>query len=190
MVALFLSTWGCVVACAFGQGNKPQVHAERQSPRFDLSKINDSPSCEDKGRLQDYPSKTMDQIIAGGKESVPVLIGMLADKRSAHNYEIICFWGEMSIREIAYCVLVDLFTDSQWTHFTIPGVSEEYFLGPTNKGEASWSRLREYINKHGSRSLQTKWEALWRQYKDRVSWDDKERCFKIAELCTNPSPPV
>jgi hypothetical protein len=180
-IALLLLPWGSFVAGALGQSAKPLARAEKKQPAFDLSKVNDKPWCEDKGRLQDYPSKTMDQIIAGGKESIPVLISMLTDKRSGHNYEIICFWGEMSIQEIAYCVLMDLFTDSQWTHFTIPGVSEEYFLGPTNKDEASWSRLREYIHKHGSRSLQRKWEDLWRQYGDRIFWDAKERCFKVAE---------
>jgi len=48
---------------------------------FDLSRIgfalDGRQICEDKRRLQDYSSKVMDQIIAAGPKSVPVLIGMI-----------------------------------------------------------------------------------------------------------------
>jgi len=67
------------VSCAQSRANRPL--------QFDLSKIgmvmNGRQICEDKGRLQDYPSKVMDQIIAAGPKSLPILIAMLSDGRIA-----------------------------------------------------------------------------------------------------------
>src|SRR4029077_2352434 len=56
------------------------LYAQSSAPgklRFDLSRIgfvlDGQQICEDKGRLQDYPSPVMDQIIAGGAKFYPRL---------------------------------------------------------------------------------------------------------------------
>ena len=99
LVFCFLS----VVMC-YAQATIPKP------PHFDLSKIGfmveGHQVCEDKGRLQDYQSTVMDQIIGAGPKSVPVLIAMLTDTRIANTGEpIICYWPEMAIGDIAFCTL-------------------------------------------------------------------------------------
>lgn len=149
--------------------------------QFDLPKIgfvvDGRQICEDKGRLQDYPSEVMDQIIAAGPKSVPVLIGMLTDTRMAKTKEpIICFWPGMAISDIAFCLLGDLFLDSDKT--TIPGAGWNEMLGP-DAGLPSWEQLHRFTRMHGTRALQAKWQKLWDEYASRLFWDPKARCFKL-----------
>jgi hypothetical protein len=144
-----------------------QSRADRQL-QFDLSKIgmvmDNRQICEDKGGLQDYPSKVMDQVIAAGPKSVPILIAMLSDERIAPTQEpIICFWQDMTIGDIAFCVLSDLFLNADWTETTIS-------LGG--------DQLNWFIVKHGRKALQGKWQALG-DYKDQIFWDATERCFRL-----------
>jgi hypothetical protein len=162
--------------CDAQSGTEKELH-------FDLSRIgfvlDGRQICEDKGRLQDYPSKVMDQIIAAGPKSVPVLIGMLTDSRMAKTEEpIICYWPGMTIGEIAFCTLEDLFLNADWTKATIPGAGWNDMLGP-DEGRPSWEQLRRFNRAHGRKALQTKWQRLWEQYGSQLIWDPKERCFKL-----------
>jgi hypothetical protein len=151
--------------------------------RFDVSKIGSvfdgHQICEDKGRLQDYPSKVMDQIIEAGPKSVPALIGMLTDEEVAKTEEpIICFWGQMTIGDIAFCTLEDLFLNSDWTKTTLPGAGWDDMLG--SAGDLpSWEQLHRFTRKYGRKALQAKWQRLWDQYGSEVVWDPRERCFKL-----------
>jgi hypothetical protein len=120
----------------------------------------------------------MDQIIAAGPKSVPVLIGMITDARMAKTEEpIICFWPGMAIGDIAFCTLEDLFLNGDWTKSTMPGSGWNDLLGP-DEGRPSWE-LSGFIRKHGREALQAKWQGLWDKYGDQVFWDPKERCFKL-----------
>jgi hypothetical protein len=150
---------------------------------FDLSKIgmvvNGEQLCEDKGRLQDVPSKEMDQIIAAGPKAVPVLIGMIDDNRMAQTKEpIVCYWPGMTIGDIAVCLLTDLFTDPSYTKTTLAGADWNEMLGPSNNLPA-WEQLHAFTKKHGSGALQAKWWRLWDKYGGQVFWDPRERCFKL-----------
>lgn len=176
---LFVITFCCLLAAASSATDK--LHQ-----RFDLSKIgpviDGHKFCEDKGRLQDYPSEMMDKIITAGPDSVPVLIGMLTDARMAKTEEpIICYWPGMAIGDIAFCLLEDLFLNSDWTKATIPGVAWNDILGPEDNLPA-WEQLHSFIRKHGRRAIQLKWQAQWEKYKDRIFWDPKERCFKLKTV--------
>ena len=161
------------------------AHAQTAPARlqFDLSKIgmvvNGEQICEDKGRLQDYPSKVMDQIIAAGPDAIPILIGMITNTKMAKTREpIICYWPGMAIGDIAFCTLSDLFTDSSYTKTTLPGARWNDLLGPAGD-RAAWVQLDDFIKKHGRAALEEKWLRLWEKYKDSVDWDAKEKCFKL-----------
>lgn len=32
----------------------------------------------------------------------------------------------------------------------------------------------------GRGGLKAKWQKIWTKYRDRVVWDDKERCFRVS----------
>jgi len=149
---------------------------------FDLSRLgfvlNGRQICEDKGRLQDYPSKVMDQIIAARSRSVPALIAMITDQRTIHTDEpIICYWYGMTIGEAALCTLADLFTDASYKT-TIPGADWASWMDTEDKDRPAADQLHLFIKKHGSRVLQVKYQQFWGEYKNRVQWDRKEKCFK------------
>jgi hypothetical protein len=171
-----------IAFCLLSAGLSNGQTMPREQLQFDLSKIgmvvDGQQICEDAGRVQDVPSKVMDQIIAGGQRSVPVLIAMITDTRIAKTREpIICYWGAMAVGDIAFCVLTDLFNDARSTAPTVPGAGYS-MLGPAGDLPA-WEQLHQYIRKHSRMALQAKWQRLWDKYKDQIFWDPKERCFKL-----------
>jgi hypothetical protein len=156
---------------------------KKKELQFDLSKIGSVVDghqvCEDKYRVQDYPSEVIDQIIAAGPKSVPVLIGMLTDTRTVKTEEpIICFWGVMTISDIAFCVLEDLFLDPDSAKATIAGAGWNEMLG-ANERLPAWEQLHRFTQTHGNKALQARWQTLWDKYSSQLSWDPKARCFKL-----------
>jgi len=131
--------------------------------------------------LQDYPSEEIEKVIAAGTKSVPVLIELLTDKRQVKTKEpIICFWPGMTIGDIAFCLLSDLFLNVDWTRTTIPGAGWDAMLGPAGD-RPGWEQLHDFVSKHGRASLRDKWKDLWNRYGGQVVWDAKERCFTLKQ---------
>jgi hypothetical protein len=166
----------CVACSVFSQA---QSNGKLQ---FDLSQIgmvvNGQQVCEDAGRIQDSQSNVMSQIIAAGPKAIPVLIDMLTDTRSANTKEpIVCYWGAMTIGDIAFCTLTDLFTDST-ASVTVPGAGWDDMLGPAGDVPA-WQQLDAYVKKKGRTTLQDKWRKVWARYGDQMYWDADARCFKL-----------
>jgi hypothetical protein len=150
---------------------------------FDLSKIgfivNGRQICEDKGRLQDFSSKAMDQIIAAGTESVPVLIGMITDSHEIKTEEpIICYWYGMTVSDAALCTLSDLFTDASEKE-TIPGTDLASMMDRQDKDRPIADQLHLFVRRHGRAVLQARWRKLWSQYASQVYWDAKGKCFRL-----------
>jgi len=56
-------------------------------------------------------SKLMDQIVAKGKDAIPILISQLTDTQESKE-PIYDYWSQMTAGDIAYFILNDLFTDS------------------------------------------------------------------------------
>jgi hypothetical protein len=158
-------------------------HQKRLS--FDLSKIGmfveGQQICEDKGRLQDYPSPEIEKITAAGTKSIPVLIELVTDGKQAKTREpIVCFWPGMAIGDIAFCLLDNLFLNAEWTNSTIPGASWNEMLDSPGDLPA-WEQLHGFIRKHGRAALRNKWRKLWVKHGGQIFWDPKERCFKLKQ---------
>ena len=171
----------CVAALA---GISCAQSVARKELPFDLSQlvfvVDGQQICEDKGRLQDYPSKVMDQIIAGGSKSVPVLIGRITDTRVMKTEEpIICFWYGMTVGDLALCTLADLFADSSDSKETIPGANWAKMMDPQDKDRPASDQLHLFVKRHGRGVLQSKWQKLWAQYKDQIYWNAKQKCFRL-----------
>ena len=87
--------------------------------------IFDEFGCRAKGRLQDKyycKSTMMDQILAQGKDAIPILISQLTDTRPAKDLSD--FGGPMTVGDVAYVVLYNLFLDDDWRTFTMPGLKQ------------------------------------------------------------------
>jgi len=80
-------------------------------------------------------------------------------------------------------ILTDFFIDDTWQHTTIPGVGWAKFLERgSNKDLTGEQVLRNYISKHGRRKIKQRWQKIWEEYRDKVEWDEKERCFKPTSV--------
>src|ERR1700722_13736185 len=78
-----------------------------------------------KGRLQDCDSRdpVMREVLSRGKDAIPILISQLTDPTRSKQ-QVFQFWNATSSGDIAYVVLMDLFTDSDSKSFNMPGVPD------------------------------------------------------------------
>jgi len=135
-------------------------------------------SCRAKGRLQDRDycaSHMMDQIVADGKSAIPILISQLRETRPSPK-PIDDYWTQTTSGDIAYFILTDLFADSDWKTFTMPGLKA--LREPCDRyAEDCWDR---FLKKHGRSFVQKQWPSAWNKNKDRIYWDDTARCFRVS----------
>ena len=153
--------------------------AAEHSKTFMLSNFDEvNHTCRAKGRLQDQEyckSKMMDQIIARGKDAIPILISQITDSHQVKQ-PIYDYWNRMAVGDVAYFVLTDLFTDSDWKSFNMPGLNQ-LSNGCRNTSEECWNAL---VQKRGRRFIQSQWLAAWNANKDKVYWDVQAHCFRIS----------
>jgi hypothetical protein len=121
----------------------------------------------------------MREILAGGKNSIPILISQLTETTRTER-PIATYWGYTNTGDIAYIVLTDLFSEVDSETPNIPGVPgwRMVMKGCDSAAEACW---HEYIRKHGRKSVQEVWLRAWGLWKDRVYWEPTARCFRIAK---------
>jgi hypothetical protein len=147
--------------------------------QIDLSKIG---AVTTKGRVQDTDYNNLpvvEDLIAHGREAVPFLIGKL-DNETEIKSHVFDYWSDVRVGDVAFAILTDFFTDPTWQKTTIPGVGYDTFLGRKANSDVTGEKLlRNYIAKHGRHNITTRWRAIWAQYKDRVYWDENDRCFKL-----------
>lgn len=152
--------------------------SQGQQRKFQLSRF-DNFGCQAKGRIQDCSGKIMQEILAGGKSSIPILISQLTDTGRT-KAPIEDYWGYTSSGDVAYIVLTDLFLDADWKTFNMPDVPDWAIVskGCNGGSEDCW---RVYLKKHGRKSVQQAWLRAWGLWKDRVYWESSARCFRISE---------
>jgi hypothetical protein len=169
---------------SFGQG---PAQDSVKFPLWNFDEVNHT--CRAKGRLQDKEyceSKTMDQIIAQGKSAIPILVSELTDTRATQE-PIFDYWHRTTAGDIAHSILDDLFTDSDWETFTMPGLEALKSNCSENlDAETCW---RGFLKNHGRKFVQDQWLAAWNANKDRVYWDDKARCFRVSPKVETKQPP-
>ncbi len=145
---------------------------------IDLSKIG---RITPKGRVQDKDYnqlKVVDELIASGKESIPFLISKLDDKTKINGH-VKDFWGEIHIGDVAFIILTNFFTTSDWQKTTIEGVGWNEFLGCTNPDIPAQNCFIDYVEKNGRKTIKSRWQKIWEENKEKIYWDEAERCFKV-----------
>jgi hypothetical protein len=70
---------------------------------------------------------------------------------------------------------MDLFTDSDWTTITLPGLP----VLKCNEGETGESCWRAHLEAHGREYVRKKFLEAWEANKSRVYWDESSRCFRL-----------
>jgi hypothetical protein len=170
---------GCLSFAMLAGAHARGQTAEQKSNSFPLWNFDEANhTCRAKGRLQDKEyckSKLMDQIVAQGKGAIPILISQLADSRKLKN-PIYDYWNQMTVGDVAYFILNDLFTEPDWTTFNMPGLEAV----SDNCRQTSESCWRDILKKHGRTFVQNQWLAAWNANKDRIYWDAQARCFRLS----------
>jgi hypothetical protein len=118
----------------------------------------------------------VDQVVTQGKASIPILISQLTDNRRTRR-PMYDFWRETTAGDVAYFLLTDLFTDSDWKTFNMP-VLEKLKDKCDADAETRW---RRFVDAHGRKFVQDEWRAAWAANKDRVFWDETARCFRLSK---------
>jgi hypothetical protein len=150
----------------------------KQTPPIDLAEIGHIAS---KGRVQDQEYnrlEVVERLIAGGKQSIPFLIGQLESERIV-KARVLDYWNKVTVGDLAFIILMDFFLDSTRHKSTIAGLTWNEFLEVEKDSHpAAEEQLRAYITKHGRRQIKVKWQRIWEQNQKRLHWDEKDRCFK------------
>jgi hypothetical protein len=171
VVSLFL-----LVCCSFAEGQtKPAATDEIPLWRFD--ELTTPGSCRTMGRFQDKEycdSKLVDQVLALGKDAIPLLISELTDTRKT-KHSVYDLWKYTAAGDIANSLLFDLFTTSDLRMADMPEL-DSLQMECKKPGEACW---RKFIQKKGRKFVQEQWEAAWNVHKDSIYWDEHAHCFKL-----------
>jgi len=172
--ALFLLFFvmGCFAA---GAQTKPADPAEIPLWRFD--ELTTPGSCRTLGRFQDKEycdSKVVDQVLALGKDAIPILISDLTDTRKT-RHSVYDLWKYTAAGDIANSLLFDLFTSSDLRMADMPEL-DSLQMDCKKPGEPCW---RKFLQRKGRKFVQEQWEAAWNAHKDNIYWDNHARCFKL-----------
>lgn len=153
------------------------VASKAESARYPLRQF-DNIGCTAKGRVQDCNGKVMQQILADGKNAIPMLIAQLTETTPAEK-QIADYWHTTQTGDIAFIVLEDLFSGTDGK-FNMPGAPDwdAVMKGCSNTAETCWY---EYLHKHGRKFVQQAWLQAWNQKKNQIDWDAKDRCFRMSE---------
>jgi hypothetical protein len=167
-----------VASGAKSQASREPAHA--QARKFPLSSLART-DCRLKARYQECPSKVMTEILSQGKSAIPVLISQLTDTGKTQK-PIEPDWSYTDSGDVAYLILISLFTNRDGT-FNLPDVPtwKTVMKGCITGVEGCW---REYVSKNGRESVQQAWLKAWNLNKDKISWDAKEQCFRVAGVIT------
>jgi hypothetical protein len=173
-----------VVALATLATPRMATQVPGQAPKtFSLWKFDEAEgTCRAKGRLQDKEycdSTTVDQVIAQGKAAIPILISQITDTRNTSR-PIYDFWDYTTAGDVATFLLNDLFTDSDWKTFNMPGL--EGLRDRCN--DPSWVCWHKFVRKHGRTFIQKQWLAAWNANQDRIYWSTEARCFRLSPKVT------
>ncbi len=154
------------------------VPAQSKRVKYQLTQF-DNAGCEAKGRVQDCNGKVIQQILADGKDAIPILISQLTETTRTKK-EITDYWADTRSGDVAYVVLTDLFTKPDEETSQMPDVPDWKTLMDDchSPAQGCWDK---YVRKHGRISVQRAWLRAWNLHKDQVYWDSKAWCFRVAK---------
>ncbi len=172
-----LATLALLAISLYAAGKAPAA-TPKEYPLWKFDELTPSRSCRAKGRMQDKgycDSRVVDQVIHDGTSAIPILISQLTNSRKTHR-PVFDYWHDSSEGDIAYFLLHDLFTDSDWQTFNMPGLDA---LRPSCANIAEEQCWQGFVQKHGRKFVQDQWQRAWRANSGRVYWDEKNRCFRL-----------
>jgi len=168
----------CLMLCSSFSGARDDALSRRKP--YALSTWSNL-TCRAKGRFQDREycrSVVIDQIVADGKSAIPILVAQITDARWIAE-PVFDFWPRIRTGELAHLILASLFIDDTWQKSTMPPLFREK---PCH--ESGWDCWAQFRKAHSLKDIQSHWQAFWELNKESIYWDDKARCFRLADRKT------
>ena len=172
----------CIVVgllCVLSEGQLTSGTAPKPAKPYALSTWSNI-TCRAKGRFQDREycaSPVVDQIVADGKDAIPVLISQITDSRFIAE-PVYDFWPRITAGELSYFILGDLFLDDTWQKSTMPSLFPSQACPANDPAWVCWGNFRKA---HSLKDLQHRWTDFWKANQNRIYWDNKARCFRLAD---------
>jgi len=129
-------------------------------------------------------AREIHKVLRFGTNSVPLLIGCLTDERKT-KYHIWDYWPEPKVRDVAFSILCDLFSDPTGQR-TLDGVIMWPEVQVESPDQAAWIAWGIYNKKHGANYVQQVWLKAWAENKSLIYWDDPARCFRVKRALGSP----
>ncbi len=135
----------------------PTTPAAASLNLIDLSQIGE---FAPKGRVQDKQYNpdvpVVDALIEAGPSAIPFLVSKLDDETEIQSH-VFAYCGTVCVGDVAFRILSDFFTTSDWRHFTVHGFCFDQI--------EDRHKLRQEI------------EDLLKPYEGHLVWNSQMRCF-------------
>ena len=151
---------------------------------FAVTDLMDIKHISPKGRVQDKEynptSPVIDELINNGKSSIPFLIERLKSKK-AYGPGVLDLWPYVEERHVALSILTDFFLDSSWKKSTAPEMCFNSLISVQKKYPdlAIWTIFYDHFSPTDWNQLINKWKVFWKNNKENIYWDSKDRFFRI-----------
>lgn len=186
-----LSGWSMAyITLLFSLGHLPafgQTKVAKCDPRLGLAET--KPMGYTKGRWQDAQdaeggadpdvAREVRNVLRFGASAVPLLIGCLSDESRTRN-RIWDYWPEPKVRDLAFSILCDLFSDPKGNQ-TLDDVITWSDVQDESPDQPAWIAWGIYNEKHGQQYVQQVWLKVWAENKRRTYWDAAGKCFRVKQ---------
>jgi hypothetical protein len=129
------------------------------------------------GGVDQDVARAMHKILRFKTKAIPLLVACLTDE-SKTQHSIWDYWPEPQVRDLAFSILCDLFSDPTGNQ-TLQGAIMWSDVNAESPGQPEWIALGSYIKRHGQHQLQETWLKAWDENKSRIYWDDSANCFRV-----------
>ena len=102
-------------------------------------------------------------------------------QRASNHVEagIIDWWSGVTVADLAMVILSDLFKDTSYKRQILSTDWHEIIGWKEGDPEPDFNILYDFLERHGRKPIKNNWNQIWEKYKDKIYWDEKERCFKV-----------
>lgn len=167
LLAILISA--LVISCVIVRSSPP--------PCISREMLLSLPRLEPMRRVQDQNLFDASLASMSARTCVRDLVGLLDDPSPARA-GVIDFWTETTVGDLAFIVLVDLFTLPDGESSTLSDASWESMLAPIDTTLSAEEQLRAFDARFGRAELRRRWQAILDARIDRLVWDSSAKVIR------------
>ncbi len=142
-----------------------------------------TPRLVSKGRVQDpdynHNVPIVDEMESRGGAIITGLIG-LVESEERLDHQVLDFWPNMKVGDLAFVLLVDLFADGNGKP-VFSDISWTSLIETKDATRSSHDRFYDFVNSKGRDALREKLSQFWENNQDTIGWNQMSRNFVRQE---------